>query len=106
MMKLPAGAFECIGGHEHGAWYLRRLVNGALWIRGRRSRMKVAGFEFFPDRESLVKTYGTLASRFANVSCVSAMWVIGQKFYHSDENTDRIKRLLCLIQRATLLNDK
>ncbi len=51
-------------------------------------------FEFFPDRNSLQKAHGSLADRLEKVENASAIWVIGQKFYHAEENTDRIKKLL------------
>jgi hypothetical protein len=42
----------------------------------------------------LVATHGTLAERLKTASSVNAIWVIGQKFYHAQENLDIIKRLL------------
>jgi hypothetical protein len=51
-------------------------------------------FEFFPDRTSLQRAHGSLADRLEKVETAWAIWVIGQKFYHAEENTDRVKRLL------------
>jgi hypothetical protein len=86
-------------------------LDKALWVAAQASKVKGwaeklllqrrkgaavngLGFDFFPHRESLIKKYGTLGRRFENASSVSALWVIGQRFYHSDENTDKIKKLL------------
>jgi hypothetical protein len=52
------------------------------------------GFDFFPDRQSLIQKYGKLGARFEGVSSVLALWVIGQQFYDSDENLGLIKKLL------------
>src|SRR5262245_57324990 len=57
-------------------------------------RFRGAPIEFFPDREALVKAHGTLSTRLENVSSAFAIWVVGQKFYQAEKNTDRIKKLL------------
>jgi hypothetical protein len=81
--------------YEEASGALRLVGKAAAWLRrGRRPRMRTGGFEFFSDRESLIRAYGILAARLASVSSASVMWVVGQKFYDSDENADRIKRLL------------
>lgn len=52
------------------------------------------GVEFFPDRNTLVRAHGTLGQRLASASSASGIWVVGQKFYHADENVSVMKRLL------------
>jgi hypothetical protein len=64
------------------------------WLRRRGGVVKAAGFQFFPDRPSLHLAHGNLARRFANVSSVDAIWVVGQGFYHAGENLTVVKRLL------------
>lgn len=51
-------------------------------------------FVFFSDRTSLQRAHGSLSDRLKNVERASAIWVIGQKFYHDQENTHVIKKLL------------
>jgi hypothetical protein len=50
--------------------------------------------EFFPDRPTLIVAHGKLADRFATVSEVDALWVVGLQFYHARENLGIVKRLL------------
>jgi hypothetical protein len=53
-----------------------------------------AGFGFFSDRDELARAYGNLAKRFEGHTNVSALWVIGIKFYDDGENLGVIKKLL------------
>jgi hypothetical protein len=65
-----------------------------LWHRVRLWQVQQLRFQFFPDRASLHRAHGTLAKRFAGVSSVSALWVVGQKFYHGDESIGVLRELL------------
>jgi hypothetical protein len=71
---------------------LSKLAAGLLHQRG--GFVRQGGFEFFPDRNTLNRVHGTLADRFAHVSSVSAIWVVGSKFYHAQTNAGVVKRLL------------
>ena len=65
-----------------------------LLLQRRGGVVNVGGFQFFPNRAALHLAHGTLAQRFADVSFVSAIWVIGQKFYYADERPDVVRELL------------
>lgn len=56
--------------------------------------MKVAGFEFFPNRAELNRVHGTLASRLTKANEVNAIFAVGAKFYDAGERLDVIKRLI------------
>jgi hypothetical protein len=60
----------------------------------RKGVVKTGGLQFFPDRLSLHLDHGSLAARFANVSAVSAMLVVGDRFYDVGENIAVVKELL------------
>jgi hypothetical protein len=82
-----------LGGYEAGRAVLRGLAKVKAWWR-RGGVVKSGGFEFFPDRGSLVQAHQNLGDRLANVQSVWAMWVVGSKFYHAQTNTRVVKRLL------------
>jgi len=52
------------------------------------------GVKFFTNRNVLQRTHGTLGSRFAGATKVSAMLVVGHKFYISGDKIEAVKELL------------
>ncbi|MGA3306607.1 MAG: hypothetical protein ABSC26_11485 [Stellaceae bacterium] len=70
------------------------LLATAWVMRFRKPKSEGKKVEFYPDRAKLQRAEGTLAERFASVSTISALWVIGQKFYMAGTKTDAVKRLL------------
>lgn len=70
---------------------IRALARHLLKKRAGRTGMKI---DFFPDRVSLVKAHGTLADRFKTVDSAYAIWVLGQKFFHANQQIEKLKKLL------------
>jgi hypothetical protein len=52
------------------------------------------GVEFFANRNLLQRAHGTLGSRFAGATKVSAILVVGHKFYISGDKIGAVKELL------------
>ena len=80
-----------------GAWGF--ISNPASWLlhrllRRRGGVVRIVGFDFFPNRPSLIAAHGSLADRLRGTSTVCGIWVIGQKFFHAGENLHVVKRLL------------
>lgn len=53
-----------------------------------------AGFQYFPNRESLTRVHGELASRLKPVANADAIFVVGADFYHAGQSTHVIRRLI------------
>jgi hypothetical protein len=58
------------------------------------SKRRLSGIEFFPNRNSLVRAHGTLGERLSSARNASAIFVTGQNYYDSENNTHVIKKLL------------
>jgi len=102
---LPAAAWEAIGAN---IFFVAVVVLFYQWHKSAAASrdaqsQQAAGIsspvsaspEFFPDQPALqIGSGGSLAARFANVTSASAIFVVGSKFYHAQNNVGVIKRLL------------
>lgn len=52
------------------------------------------GFQYFPHRAALHKTYSSLGSRLETAHSVDAMWVVGAAFFDDGINVHKVKRLI------------
>jgi hypothetical protein len=72
-------------------------------LQRRGGAVKAGGVEFFPDRDTLHRAYGSIGARFSRVSSVDAIWVVGLVYFLSGERTGVVKRLLLPDPEGTAL---
>src|SRR4051794_25442295 len=75
--------FLCIP--QLAGWLLRKC--GRPWV-------KSYGFQYFPDRAALDREHSSLGKRLSGATSLSAIWVVGQKFFDAGENVHVMKRLI------------
>ena len=83
-------------GQTYRLLQLTRVPDAArrLLAKFGRANVRSYGFLYFPRRAFIDKQYESLGRRFANVSCVWAIWPIGAKFFDAGQQTHVVKRLI------------
>jgi hypothetical protein len=81
------------------SWWLlgwRTVQRGTNYARKQfgTTRVKAAGFFWFPDRAALTKQYPYLGDRLDGHSIVWALWPVGANFFDDGKNTHLVKRLI------------
>jgi hypothetical protein len=83
-------------GRTYRVLQILRIPGAAKWLLSKYESpaVKTYGFQYFPRRAYIDKEHESLGLRFANVSCVWAIWPVGAKFFHARQQTHVMKRLI------------